>query len=129
MKIRMLLAVLLAGCATTGGGIEGAKSSWEGARYEDVVARWGAPNRQTGLSDGRQVYTWESAGSGGGFPASVGVFGGSGGAGVGAIFGLPGMGMGGESRRCDRTLTFKDDRLVDQFWQGHPGYCSAFKRQ
>ena len=125
-----LFAVLIAGCATMAD-MDTAKDSWQGARYDDVVARWGVPSRQTTLSDGSQVYTWETERGGGGYPASVGVFGGSGGGGIGATIGLPGMGMGmggGETQRCERTLTFKGGRVVHQLWQGHPGFCSIFTK-
>ena len=87
------------------------------------------PSRQTTLSEGSQVYTWASERGGGGFPASVGIFGGSGGGGIGASIGLPGLGMGGgEPQRCERTLTFKGGRVVNQLWQGHPGFCSTFTK-
>ena len=126
--IAALLAVLIAGCATLAD-IEPAKNSWQGASYDEVVARWGVPSRQTTLSDGSQVYTWVTERGGGGFPASVGIFGGSGGGGIGATIGLPGMGMGGgEPQRCERTLTFKGGRVVQQLWQGHPGFCSTFTK-
>lgn len=128
MGISLLVAILLAGCATPGGDIDSARNSWHGARYDDVVAKWGAPARQTSMSDGRDVYTWESTGSGGFLsPGSVGVFGGSG-FGVGVIFGLPGMG-GGEPQRCERTLTFSGGRVVQQTWLGTPEFCSVFRRE
>lgn len=129
MRVSTLLVALLAGCATLGGDIEGAKNSWYGARYEEVVSRWGAPARHTTLSEGRDVYTWVSEGTGsGGHPASVGVFGGSGGAGAGAVVTLPGTG-GAELQRCERTLTFKDGRVVRQLWQGQAAFCSSFRRE
>ncbi len=126
--IAALFAVLIAACATMAD-IDKAKSTWQGTPYDEVVSRWGVPSRQTTLSDGSQVYTWVSEGGSGGFPASVGVFGGSGGGGIGATFGLPGMGMGGsEPQRCERTLTFKGGRVVNQLWQGHSGFCSTFTK-
>jgi len=122
-----LLLAFLAGCATTAD-IEKARNSWHGAAYEEVVSRWGTPNRSETLKDGRQVATWVAEGASGGFPGSIGVFGGSGGAGVGASFGLPGMG-GGELQRCERTLTFRDGRVAEQSWIGQPALCSAFRRE
>jgi hypothetical protein len=128
MRISPLVAVLLAGCATLGGDIDAARNSWHGARYDDVVAKWGAPARQATLSDGRDVYTWESTGSGGVLsPGSVGIFGGSG-VGVGVVLGLPGMG-GGDPQRCERTLTFSGGRVVQQTWLGPPAFCSTFRRE
>jgi len=126
-RITLLALALLAGCTTTGD-IDKAKGSWHGATYDEVVARWGVPARHTSLSDGSQVYAWVSEGGGGGYSgSSVGVFGGSGGVGVG--IGLPLPGMGGEPQRCDRNLTFKGGRVVDQIWQGSPRFCSGFGRE
>lgn len=48
--------------------------------------------------------------------------GGGGGAG-GAIFGA-----GGESGRCERTLMFRDGRVVDEDWSGEPEFCKRFGR-
>jgi hypothetical protein len=128
----ILLISLLAGCATTAD-IDSAKTTWHGATYDQVVSRWGTPVRQTTLSDGAQVYTWITEGGGGGFPGSVGVFGGSGGGGGGVGVGiglpLPGMGGGGELQRCERTLTFRGGRVVEQLWQGQPRLCSTLGRQ
>jgi len=123
----MLLSLaLLAGCATMED-MDRAKGTWLGSSYDEVVSRWGVPVRQTTLSDGAQVYTWTAERGGGGYPASAGVFGGSGGGGIGVSIPLPGMG-GGEYQRCERTLTFRRDRVVDQLWQGHPGFCSTFTK-
>ena len=128
MRSSLFVAVLLAGCATLGGDIDAARNSWHGARYDEVVAKWGAPTRHVALSDGRSVYTWESAGSGGVLsPGSVGVYGGSG-IGVGVVLGLPGLG-GGEPQRCERTFTFSGDRVVQQTWLGPPAFCSTFRRE
>ena len=76
-----------------------------------------------------QTYDWVSERiSGGG--SSVGAYGGSGGAGVGVgvSMPLPGFGMG-PSGRCQRSLSFKDGRVVDQLWQGSTAYCSIFGRE
>lgn len=131
MRVSTVLVVLLAGCATLGNDIYVAKKSWYGARYEDVVSRWGTPVRHTTFSDGRFVYTWESesSASGGTLFPSISVFGGSGGVGVGvgtgAIFGSGGY----ERVRCERTLIFKDGRVVEQTWQGQAAFCSTFRRE
>ena len=122
------MLVLLAGCATTQGDIQGSKDTWHGASYDDVVARWGAPNRYTTLSDGAYVYTWESEGAarGGRIYPSIGIFGGSGGVGLGTGVTVgPG---GGELSRCARTLVFRNGRVAEQTWQGDPAFCEQFKR-
>ena len=123
---------LVAGCATTAD-IDTAKGTWHGATYDQVVAAWGTPVRQTSLSDGAQVYTWvteASSGGAGGTFGSVGVFGGGGRGGVGVGLGLPlpgfgGGGGGGEIVRCERSLTFRSGRVADQLWQGDPRLCST----
>lgn len=111
-----------------GGDIEGARSSWQGARYEEVVSRWGAPTRSATLADGRQVHTWVTEGGyGSSSPAAVSIFGGSGGAGAGTsvIIG----GGGGEPQRCERTLTFQSGQVVEQAWRGKAAFCSSFRRE
>ena len=120
----LLALALLAGCATTAD-VETAKRSWHGATYDEVVAAWGAPVSETTLADGARAHTWisESGGSG----ATVGAYGGSGGGGIGISLPLPGMG-GTISGRCERTLSFKGGRVVDQIWQGTTRYCSIFGR-
>ncbi len=128
MKVIALLAALLAGCATTGGDVDGARNSWFGVHYDEVVSRWGTPVRSTPLSDGRLAYTWVSDGQapGASFFPSIGIFGGSGGVGVGVGTGV-GTG-GGDWARCERTLFFRDARVIGQTWQGPAGYCSTFRR-
>lgn len=126
-----LAALLLAGCATLEQELDEVKGAWQGAPYDEVVTRWGAPARSATLSDGRQTHTWvsqEAPISGGGPQVGVGVFGGSGGGGVGVGIGFP---FGGSVNRasCERTLTFKDNAVVDQSWSGDPGYCRFFKRR
>ena len=124
--------LLLAGCATTSppGDIPAAQGSWHGAAYEDVVRSWGAPARSTKLPDGRDAYTWvsETVASRPSFFPSIGIFGGSGGVGVGTGVTMGGYG-GGEFQRCERTLFFDNAaRVVDQSWQGPPDYCASFRR-
>jgi hypothetical protein len=123
-RITLLALALLAGCATTAD-VETAKRSWHGATYDEVVAAWGAPVSETTLADGSRAHTWisESGGSG----ATVGAYGGSGGGGIGISLPLPGMG-GTISGRCERTLSFKGGRVVDQVWHGTTRYCSIFGR-
>jgi hypothetical protein len=128
MRAIPLLFVLLAGCATTAD-IQGARDSWQGATYDEVVGRWGAPHRHTVLSDGGYVYTWEAetVASRPAFYPSIGLFGGSGG-GVGVGTGVTFGGGGGDLVRCDRTLVFRNARVAEQTWQGEPQFCSTFRR-
>ena len=126
MRLACLPAMLIAGCATLAD-VDRARESWNGARYDEVVSRWGAPHRSATLADGRQVSTWVAERVSGGVPGVIGVFGGSGGGGVGATIGLPGG--GGELQRCERTLTFSNERVVEQSWLGHPALCSAFRNE
>lgn len=126
----MLVALLLAGCATNAEQIAALKDSWQGASYDDVVRTWGAPLRSTTLSDGAEAHTWlseafrRSSVSPG---VGVGIFGGSGGGGVGVGVGM-GFGSGGAPDRCERTLIFRDRRVVEQNWAGPPEYCNTFGR-
>ena len=130
MRVITMVLLLLAGCASTPpGDVDAARSSWHGVTYDEVVASWGTPARSTKLSDGRDAYTWvsESAASRAAFYPSIGIFGGSGGFGGGGV-GV-GVGPGGvEFLRCERTLFFRDGRVVDQTWHGPPDYCASFRR-
>ena len=129
MRISALIAMLLAGCATMGFDVDGAKQSWQGARYEDVVGRWGAPSRHTSFNDGRHVYTWDSeqTTSTGSVSPAISIFGGTG-VGLGVGIGVGG-GTGGYDRvRCERTMIFKDGVVSEQTWLGPSSYCSSFKR-
>jgi hypothetical protein len=124
-----LFAFLLGGCTTLEQEFDQARNSWQGASYEEVVARWG-PARSATLPDGRQVHTWTSQEApirAPGPSVGVGVFGGSGGGGVGVGIGFP-LGTTINPASCERTLTFKDNRLVEQSWIGDPAYCRHFKR-
>jgi hypothetical protein len=128
MRITALVLAVLAGCATPHGSPPDVRGSWTGATYDDVVLQWGTPVRSAKLSDGRDAYTWVSEASvphTSAYP-SVGIGMGSGGVGVGTgvTFGTG----GGELARCERTLIFKDGRVVDQTWQGAPDYCAGFGR-
>ena len=129
MRLLLLMAVLVAGCAATPeGDISAARSSWQGASYDDVVRSWGAPVRSTSLTDGSEVYTWvsESVAPRPSFWPSIGIFGGSGGVGFGTGVTMgPG---GGELVRCERTLIFRNGRVADQTWNGPEDYCSSFRR-
>lgn len=129
MKRASLLTVLcFSACASTTDDMYGVERSWQGAGYDEAATRWGTPVRSATLSDGRQAYTWvsESTASRGVVWPSIGIFGGGGGAGVGAGATI---GPGAPSLlRCERTLVFREGRVVDQSWQGDPQYCSTFQR-
>jgi hypothetical protein len=128
MRVPAMLMVVLAGCAATGGDLQDTRDSWSGAVYDDVVARWGHASRHTTLADGGYVYTWQSESTAprGRLYPSVGIFGGSGGVGVGT--GVTFGGGGGELIRCDRTLVFRNGRVAEQTWQGDPAFCESFRR-
>jgi hypothetical protein len=128
----ILAAVLVAGCGTLNveERLNEARQSWEGATYGEVVARWGPPARSAAPAEGSQTHTWvsqEAPVRPYGPSVGVGVFGGSGGSGVGIGVGFP-FGMTVNPASCERTLTFKEGRLVEQHWTGDPGYCTYFRR-
>ncbi len=129
MRIATLVVALLAGCATPGAELTEATGSWDGATYDEVVLRWGAPARSTKLTDGRNVYTWvsDSAGSRGSSAVGFGI-GGGGGGGIGIGTGIMFGSGGGEAVRCERTLIFKAGRVDEQNWQGPEQYCKSFGR-
>jgi len=123
---------LLAACATT----EKAKETWLGASYDDVVRTWGPPARSGKLADGSEVHTWVAEGgptyrSGPSVGFGIGGFGGGGrtstGVGVGASFPI-GQGTATPPARCERTMTFRDGRLVEQSWIGPDEICTDFAR-
>ena len=122
----MALALGAAACATTADDVERAKQSWQGATHEEVVARWGTPARsdapgsQTWISEGVPYRAQPSVG--------IGVFGGSGRVSTGVGVGIP-VGSPDPISRCERTLVFLDNRVVEQTWLGSPDYCYAFRRE
>jgi len=129
MRALSAIVILLAGCASTGGDIQGARDSWNGAAYDEVVSHWGAPQRHKTLADGAQAYTWESEGRNDAGPgySSIAALGGSGGASMGITGALPEHG-GSELVRCDRLLVFRNGRVAEQTWQGQPVFCDRFRR-
>lgn len=133
MRFILLIGIsLLAACASTPVGDMGsARGSWQGAAYEDVVRSWGAPARTTRLPDGRDAHTWvsESVTSRGSVWPAIGIFGGSGGIGFGTGVTFGGLGAyASDLQRCERTLFFEKDRVVEQSWQGPADYCASFRR-
>lgn len=124
-----LASCLLGGCALFQNDMVPVRDAWLGASYDEVVARWGTPVRSTSFHDGRQVYTWHSEGttSRTSIWPSISIGGGSGiGVGVGV-----GVGVGGSRDvpvQCERTLIFKDGRVVEQTWQGAADFCQTFRR-
>lgn len=134
MRILAIGAVLLlAACATT----EEAKQSWAGATYEEAVRAWGPPARSTKLADGSEVHTWVAEGgptytSGPtvGFGIGSVGFGGGRSTGVGVGASVPiGGGQPVPPARCERTMTFRDGRMVEQSWIGQDEVCTTFKRE
>jgi hypothetical protein len=129
-RCAIVAAALLAGCVSVEQEFNQVKDAWQGASYEEAVSRWGPPARSATLPDGSQAHTWVSQQvpvSGGGPQVGVGVYGGSGGSGVGVGIGFP-FGMTVRPESCERTLTFRDNVVVEQGWTGDPGYCSFFRR-
>jgi len=126
----VIVAVLAGGCAAMEEDYSAARNSWQGASYEAVIAQWGQPARHTLLADGRNVYTWSSqqgGGSGTWFP-SVGIAGGDATSSLGVGTGVALNQGAGDPLRCERTLYFKEGRVVDQSWLGPWRYCSTFRR-
>jgi hypothetical protein len=127
--VSLLLGV--AACATVQEEFDQAKDSWNGAKYEEVVTRWGPPTRSATLPDGRQTHTWVSQDApirAPGPSVGVGVFGGSGGGGVGVGASFPFGGSVGPATACERTLTFQEGVLAEQSWTGDQAFCRFFKR-
>ncbi len=93
---------------------------------------WGAPARSGKLADGAEVHTWVSE-SGptyrSGPSVGVGMGRGGGGGSVGIGVGFPiGSGSVSAPARCERTLTFRDGRLVEQSWIGPDEICAEYTR-
>jgi hypothetical protein len=130
ISLLFMLAGCAAGCATLSYDVDGAKQSWQGARYEDVVVHWGVPARHTEFNDGRHVYTWDSerTTSTGSVEPTISIFGGTG-VGIGVGVGVGAGGHGGYDRvRCERTLIFTNGVVSRQTWLGPTSYCSTFRR-
>lgn len=123
-----LAAALVAACAST----EKARESWNGATYDDIVRAWGPPARSGKLADGAEVHTWVAEAGPtyqAGPSVGIGGFGGSRGSGVGVGIGFPiGSGSVAPPARCERTLTFRDGRLVEQSWIGPDEICAVYAR-
>jgi hypothetical protein len=136
MRVRLiaktgLLAALLGACATVHD-VDQAKSSWQGATYEEVLRAWGAPSTSTQTNDGRYWYTWVSPaaaqpGSSVGFSLGGISFGGHSATGVGVGTSIP-VGSPPAPESCQRTLIFQNGVVVDQSWTGPPSMCADFKR-
>jgi hypothetical protein len=130
----LIVAATLGACGAT---TEKARESWAGATYDDAVRAWGAPARSGKLSDGTEVHTWVSeagptyrSGPSVGFGIG-GVSGGrGGGVGVGVGTSFPvGPGSVTPPARCERTLSFRDGRLVEQNWLGPDEICAEYSRK
>jgi hypothetical protein len=100
------------------------------------VRAWGAPARSGKLSDGADVHTWVSdAGPRIAARSSIGF-------GIGGFRGARRRQRRGRGRRqhadrsptpapparCERTLTFRDGRVVEQSWIGPDEVCAEFQR-
>jgi len=101
-----LAASAIAACASTDE-FAAARESWRGATYDQVVMAWGTPSQssvdtRTWLSDDSAPRVQGSGGVGGMIYAAA---------------------------RCDRTLAFRDGRVVDERWAGDAEYCKRFARR
>ena len=104
----VLAASAVAACAATDGELAAARESWRGATYDQVLMAWGTPSHSA-----RDSHTWLS---------DDGVLQGArSGAGVGGVI--------FDAARCDRTLAFRDGRVVDERWTGDPAFCKRFARR
>jgi hypothetical protein len=125
----ILIAASISGCATD---LVEVREGWYGATYEDVTRAWGKPSGSTTLADGGVEHVWLAetpSYSGSSVGVGFGIFRGSGNIGVGAGTGVS-VPVGGPAppHRCERRLTFRDNMVVDQVWNGEPRYCSGFRR-
>src|SRR5688572_9025361 len=103
------LAVLAAAaCASSDDDLAAARESWRGATYDQVLMAWGTPSQSSVDS-----HTWLSDDA---VPRRQGAGGGVG-------------GMIYPAARCDRTLAFRDGRVVDGRWSGDPGFCQSYARR
>jgi hypothetical protein len=126
------VALALLGACATARDVDEAKSSWQGATYEEVLRAWGAPVRSAVTNDGRYWYTWETAavaqpGPSVGFGIGGVRMGGGSGVGVGVGTSMP-VGSPPAPQRCERTLIFENAKVIDQSWIGPPSMCADFKR-
>lgn len=105
------------------------RDTWQGARYEEVAARWGAPVRSASFRDGRLAFTWRTDGvaSRGTVWPSIGIGAGSG-MGVGIGIGVTAGASRDVAVNCERTLIFDDGRVVEQTWRGPADFCREFRR-
>ena len=101
-----LAASVIAACASTDE-FAATRESWRGATYDQVVMAWGTPSQSSVDS-----HTWLSDDSAPRVQGSGGV-----------------GGMIYAAARCDRTLAFRDGRVVDERWAGDPEYCKRFVRR
>ena len=122
--IVLSVTALFAGCAGLVTDMNGARNSWQGIAYKEVVAQWGQPTSSAKDKGGRETHTWVSEGQISRIVPSVGFFFGS------------SSGIGGEVtpqptgplRRCERTLVFQGGKVLEQTWTGDDNYCSTFVR-
>lgn len=126
---KLLLLLMLAGCAAFDPDNKAEMQSWLGASYDEAVARWGQPASGERLPDGVEVRTWisESAALGGGTSISIGGVTFGRGVSVGTGVSVP-IGSPPAPVRCERTLYFRDAAVIDQDWSGPPEYCRSFRR-
>ena len=107
--LRALAVSMLAACASVENDeLAAARQSWRGATYDEVLKAWGAPSQS-----GVDTHSWLMS------ETRIQQSGGGGAGGV--IFAAP--------ARCDRTLAFRDGRVVDERWIGDPAACRLYARR
>ena len=103
-----LMALAAAACASTDGSeLAAARDSWRGATYDQVLMAWGTPSHSA-----KDSHTWLSEDTVPRVQSSGGV-----------------GGMMYPAARCDRTLAFRDGRVVDGRWSGDPAFCQSYARR
>jgi len=103
-----LMALAAAACASTDGSeLAAARDSWRGATYDQVLMAWGTPSHSA-----KDSHTWLSDDNVPRVQSSGGV-----------------GGMMYPAARCDRTLAFRDGRVVDGRWSGDPAFCQSYARR
>jgi hypothetical protein len=108
------------------------RESWRGATLDEVAAVWGMPAHS--VKDGEQEnHTWvteDRIPRGGGSGMFGGVSIGSGGrVGVGVGVGGAIFGPSGDLARCERTLMFREGKVIGEDWKGDPELCRRFERR
>lgn len=128
-SITFLSLLALGGCATD---LVEVREPWYGATYDEVTRAWGKPGASTVFPDGSEEHVWVAetpSYSGSSIGVGFGIFRGSGNVSVGGGTGVS-VPVGGAAppHRCERRMTFRNNAVVDQVWNGEPRYCFGYRR-